>query len=430
MSRKVLISFLGTTNYVSCNYYYKDLQNKVDNVRFVQEATLKILCSDFSEQDEVLIFATNDAKDKNWVDNGQPPVVVKSEEEKIGLKTRLENLQKEGFKGKIYPNPIEIDEGFSEKEVWNIFDKIYEKLQTNDEVYLDITHSFRFMPMLAMVLLNYAKLLKQITVKSITYGAFEGLGPAFAVREIKREMRNARIVEIESFSDLQNWTTATSQFIKYGLSSDLKSITQNNYKEFTDSLNNVTDSINTNRGKRIYKGKIFEELEKSIQKLDSVYPPPLKNIINEISNKIKDFEKSKSWKNGLSAAQWCVEHNMTQQGITILEELIITYISEKVFKKEKDIYNAYKRGLVSQCFYVKERNTNKSEWKPDLQEEKNQKYIESIFSLLTEEMVSLKGNLSKLRNDINHSGYTNDQNPDLFAQGLKDSLKIAQSILK
>lgn len=33
MSRKVFISFLGTTNYVSCNYYYKDLQNKIDNVR-------------------------------------------------------------------------------------------------------------------------------------------------------------------------------------------------------------------------------------------------------------------------------------------------------------------------------------------------------------------------------------------------------------
>ena len=65
---RVYISFLGTNDYLTCTYFYKD--NEMQNVRFVQEATLNFFCSQWTSEDRILIFATGDAYEKNWLDNG------------------------------------------------------------------------------------------------------------------------------------------------------------------------------------------------------------------------------------------------------------------------------------------------------------------------------------------------------------------------
>ncbi|MDD3962408.1 MAG: TIGR02221 family CRISPR-associated protein, partial [Bacteroidales bacterium] len=178
MSRKILISFLGTNNYVPANYYLGDQSHKVDNVRFIQEALLELICSDWSENDVVKVFLTDEAEKKNWVDNGhldRDSKVIEYE----GLKSRLDAFAAH-HKSKIRFEPIyNVPTGITETDVWDVFDTIYEQLEENDEVYFDITHSFRSIPMLCMVLLNYAKYLKNITVKGIYYGAFEVLGPAW-----------------------------------------------------------------------------------------------------------------------------------------------------------------------------------------------------------------------------------------------------------
>ncbi|MBW1982608.1 MAG: TM1812 family CRISPR-associated protein, partial [Deltaproteobacteria bacterium] len=66
---KIYISFLGTSNYIECTYYYKNT-DPVRNVRFVQEATLKTFCSDWTADDKIFIFTTDEAYSKNWLDNG------------------------------------------------------------------------------------------------------------------------------------------------------------------------------------------------------------------------------------------------------------------------------------------------------------------------------------------------------------------------
>ncbi len=48
MSRKVFISFLGINNYVPCNYFVEtDPTQKVNNIKYVQEAIIKLFCADF-----------------------------------------------------------------------------------------------------------------------------------------------------------------------------------------------------------------------------------------------------------------------------------------------------------------------------------------------------------------------------------------------
>ena len=52
MGRKVFMSFLGTNDYLDCNYYDESNPKlKVNNVRFIQEALIKLYCKDFGKGD-------------------------------------------------------------------------------------------------------------------------------------------------------------------------------------------------------------------------------------------------------------------------------------------------------------------------------------------------------------------------------------------
>lgn len=86
---KVFFSFLGISDYKSCNYVLAG--EKVSNVQFVQEALVKLLCKDWTEEDKVVIFLTEVAKERNWKDNKYKDEMgncIKKE----GLKSRLDGL--------------------------------------------------------------------------------------------------------------------------------------------------------------------------------------------------------------------------------------------------------------------------------------------------------------------------------------------------
>ncbi len=72
---------------------------------------------------------------------------------------------------------VDIPMGASEQEIWNIFNIVLDQIRENDFVVFDITHAFRSIPMLAIVILNYAKVIKNIRLTGIIR-AFEVLGPA------------------------------------------------------------------------------------------------------------------------------------------------------------------------------------------------------------------------------------------------------------
>ena len=72
--------------------------------------------------------------------------------------------------------------------------------------------------MLFIVLLNYAKALKDIQIKQISYGAFEVLGGPISVKENypNPKDRVVPILDLTSFAALQDWTLAAFDFKAYG----------------------------------------------------------------------------------------------------------------------------------------------------------------------------------------------------------------------
>ena len=111
---------------------------------------------------------------------------------------------------------IYIDEGFSENEIWSIFNTIYNKLEDEDEIYFDVTHAFRSIPLFSTILFNFARFMKNVTVKAVYYGAFEKLGSAYVVREMEVKNRIAPIIDLTHLVKLQNFTQVASGFVEYG----------------------------------------------------------------------------------------------------------------------------------------------------------------------------------------------------------------------
>lgn len=344
MSRKIFLSFLGTNDYIPC-YYYDELEDgkKSTLSKYVQTALIELYGQHFSEEDKFYFFLTDEAEKRNWVNDGQyNRETGEYDKPNKGLKEHLEELN---IKRNIIPKRI--PEGFSSEQVWEIFETVQKSVKEKDEVYLDITHAFRSIPMLGMSLLNYLKIVKNIKVKGIFYGAFEKLGRIHEVRKMEEEDRLAPIINLQTFSELQDWTLATNSFVRYGKTDQLKEIAQeplnelarnfkgkeedfNYLRKIFNNLNIFSDLIETNRGIDLKEFK-FQALKQKIDKIilsQNIYLPAYQANLETIRRRIEDFDESNPL-NFLNMVRWARENGMLQQAITQLKEGITSYFAQK-----------------------------------------------------------------------------------------------------
>ncbi len=408
MTRKILLSFLGTSTYVPCNYYIEqDATRKVENVKYIQEAIATLYCADFIETDYIYIFATNEAKRLNWLDK-QVVNDNANQSENVGLQNCFKNNK--SFKGSI--ELISINEGFSITEIWKIFEQVFSVLQQGDEVQLDITHGFRSQPMLGMVLLNYTKTLKGITVKAIHYGAFEKLGFGFKVKDMPMEDRNAPIINLLPLATLQDWTVGAQNFIKYGIADDIvalandekvkaihnneiDNISRDAISSITKSMQNIANNFRTNRGAEIISGKVFEDAKNEINSFVSKpnLLPQLHPVLLSLKNKIDSFTVDGNF-NWLLGVEWCINHNLVQEGITQLQEGIISYLCI-LNKKDYAI--------------LKDREQIKDDLNTMAYNSRTNIVNEDSANNLMSSLANPFQSLTTLRNNINHGGYNPDQ---------------------
>lgn len=321
MSR-IFLSVLGTGNYQPCEYVING--ERLPETRYIQEASVRYFCRnwDFAGGDRIKILCSEESFKIHW-DNGT----------KDSLSASLSWLN-QGVSCSMIPR------GQSKEEIWRIFDVFFESVNQGDEIWLDVTHGFRSMPMLALIAVPYLRLLKKAVVKSITYGAYES----------RNEDGSIPVFDLTDFLDLMDWTNAARNFVEYGRFDDCKKLmneanrnilreTKGKDEEAAlcrDVSNKVDDfcqKITQNRlNATIVKG-LPEGVIENLQNLGSrsLRVAPFKPLVKKIEEKLNDFSEE-GYGNVFTAVDWCIEHRFLQNGYSILLEGCISIALAKLVK--------------------------------------------------------------------------------------------------
>ncbi len=406
-----LLSFLGTTDYRKAYYSYNGRRSG-RAYQFILEALVEFFCEDWSVGDRVIVFLTEEAEKKNWLSKAESP----SANFDVGLREALENC---GLNADMISS-VEIPEGRNEEELWEIFGKINEAIDERDNVFFDVTHSFRSLPLLALIVLNYVRFLKNVSVEKILYGAMEALGPLKEIDKMDVEVRVVPIFDLTPFVSLFDWTVAIDRYLKTGNAEIIKEVGIEQLKpllkrtkgeegsalrELINSLDSFSRDVSTCRGPNLKPSieRILKVLPAAEGELETLRP--FSPLIEKIRNRFSTMNITDDVTCGLEIANWCLENNLLQQGFTILRETILNHTITKI---------------LGSSVLKNKSNREEAETMLNCRDEK-----------IPKEILDLWGEIIDYRNDINHAGWReqNFHKENDFRQKLKEFGKKAKNLL-
>jgi len=409
---RVFMSFLGTSPYTKARYRLKGILSPATH--FVQEALIRLLCRRWDENDRFVFFLTPEARKKNWEDGRNFPE---------GLKTRL---QKIALKPQICD--IAFTEGSSEEEIMQNFLTVVNSLEENDEVIFDITHSFRSLPMLNLVALNYARVLKNICLRGIYYGAFETLGSPQDAQKIPLENRIVPIFDLTPYTILLDWSFAVEELLRYGLAERLTDLIDQETKpvlketrgqdqkasflrKFSKHLRELTLNIYTCRCPAIEKTNVGTIFSDGLAFED--FLPPFAPLFELIGKKMENFSAETPWEKAKAAVEWCLEHKLIQQGYTILQEAIISEVIRLIDleglledeKRQDHTLCQKNRSFTSSLLSMMAQKKAPDYWRGELAQRKDKALeLQKRWGENLEQIAIVFHKLAEFRNDINHCG--------------------------
>ena len=400
----VYISVLGVSQYKPCTYYFGDRMGP-RNVRFVQEATISLFCGEWTGKDRILLFTTDEAEKRNWQDHGH-------NHGSVGLQHRLGMLDLP-----VIPQSIRIPDGRSEDEIWEIFLTLEQQLRTGDEVIFDVTHAFRSIPMMAIVVLQYAKVIKNVVLKGIYYGALEALGRLNEIDTIPEEQRLVPIFDLTAFNNLLDWSVAIDRFLGAGDASPACALAglsptcspaagsaahadSSEMSGIAEALRHFSKTLSTCRGPEIGPAVGALKQEIALSERRSLHPP-FKPLLERLQREIEPFDGDEVG-DGIRAAKWCRDHNLIQQGYTILEESIITHLTRLA---NRNFVKRFHRDIAAKAIHIFHRGVPQQSWQEPASQHPDMinGYIQFLRN--SPELAEVFVRLSDYRNDLNHAGY-------------------------
>ena len=410
MARKVLISFLGTGSFESkdtrtyrtANYHLgeKDL----GSYPFISAAIRK-----YYDIDRILLVGTVHSMWEEvyrWFCEDNKLTI--DEDAYISIAEACENSnhlseltiphkelieQTMGGDSKV----VLIKYGLNEDEIkinTDIILGLQQYLRNGDELIVDVTHSFRSLPLFMMNLLIYLKNVsqKKISITHIHYGMLD----------ISRELGYAPVIDLNSMMDVNDWITGAYSFSEFGNAYKISKLVENDDKGVSTLLQEFSNLMNLNHLHAIQK--ISQRLESIKNKNYQTLIPELtiNHVIQSFINKFNvDGDNHSLFQ--LKVARWQLDHRKYAQAMLTAQESMITYVCEQNKMKWDDFDNReLAKSLLSYQF---------------LPGAKCDKRLKKIYR-----------ELKPLRNCIAHSIETTKNVPEML-RVLNDCISSVESII-
>lgn len=203
-------------------------------------------------------------------------------------------------------------------EIFNTVSKAFERFENGDEIILDVTHSFRSLPLFATSLINYIQSFsdKNIHFNKVYYGMLDVMSEHNGV---------APIIDISTAVELQNWTTAAYSFKEYGkgtLLADLLGGEEGKMiKIFSDAVNiNYLNEIRT----RLANFQQFADKKMTNEFAQWVVP----KVLSSFTRRLQKAGNSQ-WRFQFELSQWHRERDNYSSAYIVFVESILTYVCEE-----------------------------------------------------------------------------------------------------
>ncbi len=461
------LSVLGTNLYEPVVYEFTGKEQEAAEQQFVQIALMHSWKEQILNDGKITILLTDGARAKNWMDRdydnkdvafsqrwaSEKKREVQEGKRKAGMCTILQAQEPQLFE-KV--SEISILDAKTEEEIWSVFETIYESIGEGDEIVFDITHSFRSIPLLAVTVMNYAKVLKNCSIKGIYYGAFEAA-------QVRDGVKYAPVIDLTVYNEILDWTNAAEAFMKYGIAAKMKAVYDEKIhrirlesgqevfrqridqwkpvKYKVDAMQNLAECIYTNRGtdakeikignayRRSIKNAYMHLIENSTEQSKHIAREikPLYPLMEKIESRYQEyFDKEKNYEIGLGVVKWSIDNHMIQQGYTALEETVKTYLcyrynlDDKTEATRDDVIGRILTG-INKIMNTKKASVQEFQSYREREPEKvlmeirgrmDPKAVEKYDSLINEmirtmplQLVVLGSCVKELRNDISHMGF-------------------------
>jgi hypothetical protein len=301
------ISFLGfnpekgydKTIYISPN------ASEECETEFFQEAIVK-----FYQPKVLYVLLTNKAE------TGIPK--DRTESNWDALKKRLAD--------KVELKPIKnVPESSSPEELWKIFTLLTEHLQEDDQVLFDITYGFRFLPIVALIAVSYLRVVRNVKINGLIYGA----------RDAQNKAANQTpIFDLLPIVSLLEWTTATDQFLKTGNGQALAGLLHNGdyaTEELANNIDKIAQGLQLLRPTDVMQeAALLPERITAASSSISESLPPFRTLLKRVENDYGKFglknpteytiSPQSSLIRQLRMVEWYVEKGQIVQALSIARE--------------------------------------------------------------------------------------------------------------
>ena len=259
---------------------------------------------------------------------------LKNTELKANKDTPIEKLEIEKFNTTFDEKikGIVIKYGVNNMENLENFHSIIEiekEIEDGDEIFIDITHSFRSMSFWLFLIMTYLKDVsnKNIDIKNITYGMFEA----------PNEKKETPIVSLNLFIDILKWFKGSSELKNYGNSYSILEELEKNLKDkdIKNELKNFSNAMNINYIDSLKESlKNFDSIKNKLNNLEGpgkyIVPQIFENFINEFNFQNNENLSNEEKKYLLRAklAKWHCDQKRYAMAAININEAIVDFIMD------------------------------------------------------------------------------------------------------
>lgn len=395
------ISFLGFNKrgYQETTYIHPT-QNKEFTTNFIQEALVELY-----SPDTLYVLLTKTAE--TGIPDGETESIWNTLNNKLASKVNLQPIKN-------------VPEGHSNDDIWKLFGMLTDCLEDGDCVLFDITNGFRSLPVLALVAVTYLRVVRQVEIKGLIYGAFDA----------KTSDNKTPIFDLLPIVSLLEWTSATDLFIKTGNGEALSTLLQSEettIQNLATSIQGIAQGLQLLRPMDVMResATLPDRISDAASSV-SISTPQFAALLGRIKEDYSTFglQNPTDYQNypqssllrQLKMVEWYAAKGQTVQALSMAREWLPSLLCYHFKLDPLDKDNREEMELLLNGGKTKDG--------------KESKYLDDWSKLSRDKKKPLNKlwggdfNLANLRNDVLHAGFR--KNP----KNAQDILEQTQNIIK